>query len=80
MTSPPNADGVRLSKVLVLLSILLLVCGAIAKFTSRLLVRPLSLLQEGIMEARARAAEADPGERDRRRKWEELARELQPDD
>jgi signal transduction histidine kinase/CheY-like chemotaxis protein len=48
-----NADGVRLSKVLVLLSILLLVCGAIAKFTSRLLVRPLSLLQEGIMEARA---------------------------
>ena len=48
-----NADGVRLSKVLVLLAILLLVSGAIAKFTSRLLVRPLSLLQEGILEARA---------------------------
>ncbi len=48
-----NADGVRLSKVVILLAILLLVAGTIAKFTTRLLVKPLLLLQEGIQEARA---------------------------
>lgn len=47
-----NADGVRLSKVAILLAILLLVAGAIARFTTRLLVKPLLLLQEGIQEAR----------------------------
>jgi hypothetical protein len=38
-------------KLLILLSILILVVGATAKFTSRLLVRPLALLQGVILEA-----------------------------
>jgi len=43
--------GVEPAKVILLVVILLLVGGAIAKFTSRLLVRPLAILQEGILRA-----------------------------
>jgi len=43
--------GVEPAKVILLVVILLLVAGAIAKFTSRLLVRPLAILQEGILRA-----------------------------
>lgn len=48
-----NTDGVKLGKVAILLTILLLVAGTIARFTTRLLVKPLLLLQEGIHEARS---------------------------
>ncbi|WP_321472429.1 ATP-binding protein [uncultured Paludibaculum sp.] len=48
-----QTDGVRLSKVAILLAILLLVAATIARFTTRLLVKPLLLLQVGIQEARA---------------------------
>ncbi|HEY3440865.1 MAG TPA: ATP-binding protein [Paludibaculum sp.] len=45
--------GVEPAKVVLLVVILLLVAGAIAKFTSRLLVRPLALLQAGILRAQS---------------------------
>ena len=46
-----NGHGVEAPQIFVLIAILVLVGGAIAKFTSRLLVRPLALLQKGIVEA-----------------------------
>lgn len=48
-----NDHGVEPAKVALLVVILLLVAGAIAKFTSRLLLRPLALLQDGILEAQS---------------------------
>jgi signal transduction histidine kinase/DNA-binding NarL/FixJ family response regulator len=48
-----NSAGIRGAEVGVVLVVLLLVAGAISKFTIRLLVRPLSMLQEGILEAHA---------------------------
>ncbi len=48
-----SRKGVEPLKLLILLSILVLVAGAIAKFTFRFLVRPLAMLQEGIVEVQS---------------------------
>lgn len=53
LTYDYNGAPVNIGKAALLLAVLLLVTAAISRFTLRLLVRPLSLLQEGIQELEA---------------------------